>query len=443
MNVCMLVPDFLSGTSFLQQPLDMLYTATILEKYHFCVSILDCRVHHMSLKNLLKKLESADVVVVTTTPIDQVQNYFVDFRYAYTVKTIKSIKKKFPFKTIIVYGAHLSANKELVYADIKADFYIFGEIIETLPRLLSTLKQRTDLRRVPNIAYIANSIIVENSIDMELQHPLIPEDVFPSYDKVEMEEYFGTNYYNNIPYIQTRRAVAQGGRGCPFSCSFCHNYFGKNINYRSAVSLAKELEICYRQYGVKEIFFLDEVFTLNKNWVFELRKEIVQRNIRLKMTVQTRVDCIDEEVLKELKSMGVVNIWLGIESMSDRILNIIHKGITTSVIKEKIRLIKSYGIQPLAFFMIGNEGETKESLQKLISGIVELNIPYTRSIMICTPRFNTPLGEKALKQYPQISSWFDLQGKRGLVNNELTPDNIMQFKEMLKKRLTNNSDNYE
>lgn len=439
MNVSLLVPDFLSGTSFLQQPLDLLYVSSVLENQNWDVSVVDCRVHHMSIRHLLRRLEYADFIVVSTTPIDQVQNYFVDFRYAYTIKTIKAIRFKFPNKTVIVYGAHLNANKDFVYSDIKVNYYIFGELIYTLPVLLNVIRQGGNVKKIPNIAVRIKGRIYETVTDYSLQHPSIPNGVFPDYSKVDMEEYYGTEYINNIPYIQTRRVVVQGGRGCPYSCSFCHNYFGKVIKYRSAEQVAEELELCYRDYGIKEVFFLDEVFTLNKSWVKDLLKEIVRRDIKLKITVQTRVDCINDDLLTDLKLMGVENIWLGVESMSDDILAKINKGTNVSIINEKIKLIRSHGIQPLAFFMIGNEGESRESLNILISNLKELEIPYTRSIMICTPRFNTPLGDKAVKQYPNIRTWFDLHGIRGLVNNELEPMDIMRFKDLLRTRLHNSN----
>lgn len=438
MNVCLVIPDFLSGTSFLQQPLDMLYVSSVLENQDWNVYVIDCRIHHTSIRHLLQQLEYADIIVVSTTPIDQVQNYFVDFRYAYTIKTIKSIKSKFPHKPVIVYGAHLTANKKFVYSDVIVDYYIFGEIIYTLPALLDAIRKGFNVRKIPNIAVRINGEIYETETNLTLQHSSLADDIYPDYNKVDMEEYYGTEYINNIPFIQTKRVVAQGGRGCPFSCSFCHNYFGKIIKYQSATHVAEELDRCYRNYGIKEVFFLDEVFTLNKSWVKNLVSEIVRRSIKLKVTIQTRVDLIDSEMLVDLKLMGVKNIWLGVESMSDDVLTNINKGTTVSQIKEKIKLVRSYGIQPLAFFMIGNEGDSKNTLQQLITNIKQLGIPYTRSIMICTPRFNTLLGEKAIKQYPHISSWFDLHGIRGLVDNKLEPFDLMHFKDLLKTRLNNN-----
>ena len=141
-------------------------------------------------------------------------------------------------------------------------------------------------------------------------HPVIPDDILPSYDLVDMSQYFGEYYVNNIPLKKQNRVVVFGGRGCPFVCSFCHNYFGAKIHYRNPKVIATELEICKNKYNVNGAFFLDEVFTLNKEWVRSLREEINNRHILLELTIQTRVDCIDKGVLHDLVLMGVKNIWL-------------------------------------------------------------------------------------------------------------------------------------
>ena len=183
------------------------------------------------------------------------------------------------------------------------------------------------------------------------------------------------------------------------------------------------------------MFFLDEVFTLNKQWVHSLMREIRNRQIKLELTIQTRVDCIDYEVLRDLSMMGVKNIWLGMESMNDELLAKLNKEITTKEIKECIEVIRSVGIQPHVFFMIGVEGENEQTIQELMNGVAELNIPYTRSLMICTPRYGTPFFDHAKKQYPDIDNWFDLNRIKGLVANEMTPSLLIKAKNIFKKRI--------
>lgn len=435
MKVCLLVPDFLSGTSFLQQPLDYLYTGTVLLNKGYEITLLDCRIHHLSMRSLLDSIQQQDVVVVTTTPIDQVQNYFIDYRYAYTIKTVDEIRNSYPEKTIVVYGAHVSANSDLVVKDFRADFFIKGEIFKTLPSLLDVICTTKQYSSVPNIIYRNKHALAHTKVDMRSYHPVIPDDILPSYDLAEMSQYFGVQYVNNIPLIKRNRVVVSGGRGCPYSCSFCHNYFGSKVHYRSPKAVATEIEICQKRYGVEEVFFLDEVFTLNRQWVHFLMKEIVNRHIQLELTIQTRVDCIDEEILNDLCLMGVKNIWLGMESMNDDVLARINKGITIKEIKKCVNSIKDAGIRPHVFFMIGVEGENEQTISELINGVAELNIPYTRSLMICTPRFGTLYYKHAKKQYPDINNWFDLNKIKGLVGNEMTPALLIKAKKIFKKRI--------
>lgn len=437
MKVCLLVPDFLSGTSFLQQPLDFLYTGTVLQRKGYDVTLLDCRVHHLSMSSMLNAVRQQDVIVVTTTPIDQVQNYFLDYRYAYAIKTVDEIRNAYPVKPIVVYGAHVSANSDLVIKDFNADFFIKGEVFETLPKLLDVIRTTREYESVPNIIFWKNGVAVHTKVDLLSYHPIIPDDILPAYDLAEMSQYFGVEYINNIPLVKRHRVVASGGRGCPFTCSFCHNYFGKKIHYRSPLTVAKELEICKKRFGVEEVFFLDEVFTLNKQWVHSLMREMKNRQIKLELTIQTRVDCIDYEVLHDLSMMGVKNIWLGMESMNDELLAKLNKEITTKEIKECIEVIRSVGIQPHVFFMIGVEGENEQTIQELMNGVAELNIPYTRSLMICTPRYGTPFFDHAKKQYPDIDNWFDLNRIKGLVANEMTPSLLIKAKNIFKKRIVN------
>ena len=180
---------------------------------------------------------------------------------------------------------------------------------------------------------------------------------------------------------------------------------------------------------------MDEVFTLNREWVFELHEQIVKSSIHLELTIQTRVDCLDRDLLIILKEMGVKNIWLGVESADDNVLQLMNKGTNIQQINRTIDLIKSVGISPNAFFMIGGPGETVLTINKLIREIYDYKVPYTRSIMVCTPRYGTDYYRLALEQYPEVKDgWFNLNKVKGLVANEMTPFIIKKAKQLFNKR---------
>lgn len=435
MNISLVVPDFLSGTSFLQQPLDFLYIAHFLDTQGHNVNIVDCRVRHYSFVTMFDYLQESDLIVVTTTPSDQVQNYYLDFRYAYSVLTINNIKSKFPNTLLVVCGAHATVRPDLVFKEVKADILIIGEIFGTLSILVSVLSSSKNYNLVPNIAYRVDETYIFTESDEFVKHPAIPNDIIPAYDKVEMSKYFGVQYKHNIPLRKLNRAVVQGGRGCPFSCKFCHNFYGSRIQRRSPECILTELSICQNQYGVKEIFFLDEVFTLDKDWVISLCELIQRYKIHLELTIQTRADLLDKELLSSMYKAGVKNIWIGVESASNEILNISSKNLDVETILYAIEIIRSNNIEPHAFFMLGMPGESVGTLNTTIRRIYEYKLPYTRSIMICTPRYGTEYYKLALKQYPDIQKhWFSLNAIKGLVANEMTPTILQKAKTLLKKR---------
>lgn len=436
MKISLVVPDFLSGTSFLQQPLDFLYLTTRLRQMGHEIEVLDCRVHHLSIEHTVERIRESELIVVTTTPIDQVQNYFTDYRYAYTILTINTIREKLPGKILVVYGAHVTVRPDLVVREINADVYIIGEVWAPAQTIVEQFHRKDGWAEIPNL--IINDPergLFYTREEPSLKHPVIPDDVLPAYDAVEMDMYFGASYYENTPVIRRRRCVASGGRGCPFSCSFCHNYFGKTIHRRSPETVARELSILQNEYGIQEVFFLDEVFTLNRNWVYDLCDRMAEAGVHLDLTIQTRVDCLDDEMLLRLKEMGVKDIWLGVESADDAILGLMKKGTTIDQVNRTIDLVKSVGLSPNAFFMIGGPGESISSINKLIREIYVHKVPYTRSIMVCTPRYGTEYYRMAQEQYPEINdSWFNLNKVRGLVANEMTPLLIKKAKQLFNSR---------
>lgn len=435
MKITLVVPDFLSGTSFLQQPIDFLYCAHLLEKHGYDVSVIDCRVGHISIPHTVNAVKESDLIIVTTTPGDQVQNYFLDYRYSYAIRTINYIKDSLPDIPLVVCGAHATVRSDLVLKEAKCDILVVGEIFKTALLIADALKAKDDFSSIPNIIYKDKKEWIKNRIDSDIFHPVIPDDLFPSYEKVNMGAYFGDCYKNNIPLRKRNRVVLQGGRGCPFSCTFCHNFFGKKIKRRSPDAVVEEMEICQKKYNMSDIFFLDEVFTLDKDWVLSLCENIHKKNLKYEMTAQTRVDCLDPYILKEMSKAGFKNLWIGVESANDHILKLSKKGTQIENINKSIDLIRSANIEPYAFFMLGMPGENIDSLNHTLKQIYEYKVPYTRSIMICTPRYGTEYYDLALKQYPNLGDhWFNLNAVKGLVANEMTPHLLQKAKSILKSR---------
>jgi len=162
-----------------------------------------------------------------------------------------------------------------------------------------------------------------------------------------------------------------------------------------------EIESLIKQYGVREIHFWDDNFTLNKKRVKDILDEIKKRRIKLKFAFPNglRVDQVDKEILQWLKNMGVYSIAFGVESGNQKILNQVEKGITLQQVEKAYSLAKSIGFETWAFFMLGLPGDTKQTINKTIKFAKKIN-PDVAKFHILKPfpgtKIFTQLKEKGL-----------------------------------------------
>jgi anaerobic magnesium-protoporphyrin IX monomethyl ester cyclase len=183
--------------------------------------------------------------------------------------------------------------------------------------------------------------------------------------------------------------------GCPYSCGFCTvGAFGYRT--RDVEGVIAELQVL-KGLGVKEILFQDPTFTVNTQRVVEICQKMVNHNLDFTWSCNGDIKSLNEEKIKHMKMAGCHTISLGIESGSDEILKKYSKMITTREIKDMIRLINSYKIRVLGYFIIGLPGEDRESIRKTIDLAKQLDIDIA-SFAIATPDIGTPLRQEALKK---------------------------------------------
>lgn len=130
-----------------------------------------------------------------------------------------------------------------------------------------------------------------------------------------------------------RFAAIMSSRGCPFSCIFCSSsaLFGKIWRARSPENVIEEIRLLKYEYKVREIEFLDDTFTLNNKRAEKICDLLIKENLGIFWSCSSRVDTINQFLIEKLKKAGCHTIYLGIESGSQKILNIISKGITLTL----------------------------------------------------------------------------------------------------------------
>ena len=214
---------------------------------------------------------------------------------------------------------------------MKFDYLVTGEAEETFYELIKEIKEGKDGKSLKNVVYVQEGKIVKNPERPEVQNlDLLP---FPAYDKVDMDYYCRPNAWAIRPvYISSFNIFTS--RGCPYNCNFCvaHTIFGRRVRFMNPQKVVEHIEYLVQKYKIDAIYFGDESFTVSKERIYEIFNLLKKRNIKILFGCQTRVNLLDEELLKFMKKNGCIQIDLGIESGSDKMLKVINKGIDVKTI---------------------------------------------------------------------------------------------------------------
>ena len=162
--------------------------------------------------------------------------------------------------------------------------------------------------------------------------------------------------------------ILMTSRGCPWACTFCgaETTWGRGFRANSIDYVLRSIESVLARLPVKMIQIKDDTFTTNKKRVVDMCREIRARKINFLWSCDTRVDLLNDELLKEMRLAGCQRLSLGVESGSQRILTAIDKKITPDEILTSTNLAKKYGIKVRYYMMLGNRGETAESFAETL-----------------------------------------------------------------------------
>ncbi len=193
-----------------------------------------------------------------------------------------------------------------------------------------------------------------------------------------------------------------GSRGCPYSCKFCsRSVMGNNLRLRSPQNIIQEIITLHGRWGIKEFFFQDDTFNVNRKWVSDLLHYIIDYGLNKKIAYRARCrvdkNLIDSELLSLMKKANFWEIFYGAESGNQGMLDSMKKGITTAEIKRAFKLTREAGIKTEASFIIGMPGETPETILESLELWRELNpdwCSFSRAIPFPGTELERELREK-------------------------------------------------
>jgi len=199
-------------------------------------------------------------------------------------------------------------------------------------------------------------------------------------------------------------------RGCSHTCSYCNtNIFNKKLRFHSADYVINLIKLLMKQ-GYREISFEDDNFTDHRKRLTDICNRLIDERIELVWSVNARIDTVDEEMLKLMRRAGCWFISYGIESGSQETLDMIGKKITLDLIRQRIELTRTCGIEAKGFFIIGFPWETKQSIRETFDFALSLQLSDL-NIFPLTPFPGTAVYDQAKLQGEFYDDWskMDLQ----------------------------------
>ena len=187
-------------------------------------------------------------------------------------------------------------------------------------------------------------------------------------------------------------------RGCPFNCSFCSvgSIWGNQYTYFSAERIISEIDYLIKNFAGKGIYFREDNFTLNLKRTEEFCEKIIKKNFNIHWACETRVDNLYEELVRLMSAVGCRAVYLGVESCSQRVLDILNKGITVEQIVNTIHWCKKYNIRTYCSLIVGVPGETYEDYL-ITKKLMDRLKPYSYSFNIFVGIPKSPLYKYVLE----------------------------------------------
>jgi len=335
-------------------PIDLPYTAACLREADIPFHVIDCLGQDYDIKNLvtgIKKMAGGQAVTValrTSLPT-----------YSYDMDTAQKIKEETQAR-IIIFGPYVSLNLQETIEREYVDVIVLGEPEFTFVDIFTK-----GLAETEGIWYKdKKGIIIRNNPRDAIQN--LDQLPIPDWESMPFETYIlpQPQFPENNSFLPVLTS-----RGCPFSCGYCPYPLvqGSKWRKRSRENVLEELDFIVKTLGIKNVLFRDPEFTLDKKRVFQICQGIFSKKLNFHWRCETRIDTLDEELIRVMAKAGCCGINLGIESSSEKTLS--RMGRKAQHTKQNLKIInlcRELNIHTFCFFIIGLPGDRKKDLLKTI-----------------------------------------------------------------------------
>jgi anaerobic magnesium-protoporphyrin IX monomethyl ester cyclase len=300
--------------------------------------------------------------------------------YLSSVKAYASaIRRRCPNAKIVAGGPHAIFEPEETFRLApEFDYVVYTEGESTATQLATLLERNPkpgsdELRKIPNLVF-------RDGAGFTRTYCRITEDIdslgSPAWDLLRPDIF--PLYPNGIFTLRKKIAPIITSRGCPYSCTFCGagRIMGHKMRLRGPVLVADEIELLRKQYGIREIHFMDDNFSFDRNHATGICEELIRRKLDVvwASTTGIRLDGIDDDLSELMKRSGCYSVAVGIESGSQRVLDLMKKHLKLGIVTERVNVLRRHGIEVTGLFILGLPGETYDEMLSTVRLSLSLDI---------------------------------------------------------------------
>ncbi len=343
-------------------PMGLAYISSVLKKNGYEVGWLNLNHYDGTVDDIIRK-------GLAQERYDFILTGGLSIFYPSIKSCVNSIRKYAPHAQIVLGGGAMSSQPELMFNLLKPDYLVIGEGEQTILELLKCVENNGNLSAVDGIGYHgSDGKLVLTKPRQEIKD--IDSLPYPDFDGLEFDTYLNhavpryPDYIHDI-FDYPRAYPLISSRSCPFSCTFCFHPIGKVYRQRSIPNIIDELNFAINRYRINIITIYDELFSYNKERVYEFCKQIKELfktvSWEVKWSCQIRVDRLDEELLVVMKDAGCYALSLGLESYSPTVLRSLRKKITPQQIDQVLQITRRLNMTIQGNFIFYDAEETTET----------------------------------------------------------------------------------